>query len=171
MKINTDYFESLEILLSALQYSGLGSAIIGGGAIRDALAGKPIADIDVFYDVSEVLDVDSIYFKSKLKLEPVATVAEYDSSEFWVTHVLTTTIATLNKPIQLIATKTAPMDWISKFPHSISRCALGKQGLVIPVECLSDFHKKRMFVYDNPNLNEAYLNKIKSKYHDWEFLT
>jgi hypothetical protein len=171
MKINTEYFETLGLLLDGLHMAGLASAVIGGGAIRDALAGKPIADIDVFYDSSETLDTSSIYFKSRFEEDDLGVFsAKYDNSEFTVTHHLFSKIKAITNPIQLIATKSMPMKWVSKFPHSISRCVLTTAGLIIPVECLADFHKKSMFLYDHPNTNEHYLAKIKAKYHDWEII-
>lgn len=172
MKINTEYFESLELLLGTLRLCGLNSAVIAGGAIRDALAGKSIADIDVFYSQGDTLNTGNVYFTSKFEVQPPSPVAQYDNVQFEVTHNLTSNLPSISNPIQLIKTKTKPEEWVGKFPHSISRCMLTKEGLVIPVECLADFHNKQMFLYEylEPT-NPAYLAKIKSKYYDWEIVS
>lgn len=169
MKINTEYFESLDTLLGTLRLCGLNSAVIAGGAIRDALAGKSIADIDVFYSQEDTLNTAVIYSTSKFEVQPPSPVAQYDNTQFEVTHTLSSTITP--KPIQLIKTKTKPEEWVGKFPHSISRCRLTKEGLVIPVECLADFYSKKIFLYKylEPT-NPAYLAKIASKYYDWEIV-
>ena len=166
MFIDPKYLDTLKYILYKISFSLPEKApiVIAGGAIRDMLLEKEIADIDVFIE-------DDLISPNKLKIW-FAEMEEceygiYEDSSFNVKYKLKD--KDIPVPIQIIQVSNVE-EHINKFPTILSRVAFSKdKGLynINPLFLSSALNKT--VVFDFP-VNYAYLNKMKNKFHDWEII-
>jgi len=163
VEIDFGYLNTLSSVLSRVHFSNAHvnfiKCTIAGGAIRDMLLQKPVADIDVFYE-GELDDKKlSTWFKT------VKTTDTTYPDGFNVTYKVSW--ATIPVPIQLIQVKNIDKH-IESFPSPLCRVQYDvKKGLKnIDMDFVDDVANK-VFTWDS-NPGVVYFDKIKSKYSDWK---
>ena len=167
VEIDFGYLNSLTDILTKVHVSGDTSVndmfvpvTIAGGAIRDMLLGKPVADIDVFYEKN----LSDLRLKTFFhKVEP-QLYGNYPDG-FNVTHKVW--IENIPVPIQLIQVENIETH-IDKFPCKFSRVQFSiEKGLSgVDIDFVDDVEKKE-FVWDS-KVNAQYYDKMKVKYSDWK---
>jgi len=134
---------------------------VAGGAIRDMLLDKEIADIDVFFSGNINRHQLAILFNKVEECEN----GLYEDSSFNVLYKITDKI--LPVPIQIIQVKGDVKEHISKFPTPLSRVSYSEETAVqgLTKQFIQNAYYK-MVMFDKP-VNYQYLYKMKQKFPDW----
>jgi hypothetical protein len=162
-----DFSNYLKILTDALGINNFSFVwVIAGGAPRDFITGKEIADIDVFYSgpigPGRAASINNATGGSFKAIVP----APYSNEDaFEVTHE-----AMWNgKKVQFIKVATSFQNLVQSFPCNISQIMWTPQGgFWMTQKCRIGFTNKEV-IFD-PTCDEDYLVKIENKYHDWHSL-
>jgi len=157
------FLEMLQNICKDVLACGATKAHVAGGAVRDSLLGKEIADIDVFYKG----ELDHV--KVLKKFTPVELLSEeiinaYGSGTEWLVKYAKLTQEGIQWPIQLIQVKDFP-GHIKTFGAGISKCWVDLEGLHLSPSFLNNEY---LGVIDFSVDNE-YSDKIKFKYPDMEY--
>ena len=158
MEIDASYLLNLDSLINKVKTCGGTMVCVAGGAIRDMLLQKEVADIDVFFEGT--LD-DAIVHK----IWPEAiTKPETDYTNCKVLYDVTDSLFPVK--VQLIQVENVPLH-ISEFPTSLSRVSYGQfAGLTgVDITFLVCVEVKEL-LFDKP-VNMKYLCKMQEKFPDY----
>ena len=165
VEIDFEYLDKLGTILSRITWSGgLGKCItcaVAGGAIRDMLLQKPIADIDVFYEGTLITK------ELKQKFKQVKTTHQVYPDGFNVTHTLM--LKYIPVPIQLIQVKNIE-EHIATFPTQLSRVSFSLQKGLQGVDMDFVFQVNKQEFFWDDKVDMKYFEKIRAKYSDWVHL-
>jgi len=136
---------------------------IAGGAIRDMLLEKEVADIDVFIDAPEIKEHTlKAWFSEVEKCEH----GLYEDSSFNVLYKITSDAFPV--PVQIIQVKGSVEDHIKKFPTVLSRVSFNRtDGLKGVTGSFLTCATNKFVHFDQP-VNYQYLDKMKQKFPDWQ---
>lgn len=160
--IDAEYLTKLEGILTCVDLAGASDSVIAGGAIRDMLLEKEIADIDVFIK-GEVTEES---------LKPLFDTVEpcdngmYEESLFNV--MFKCSIAGIPVPIQIIQVKGSIEEHINAFPCSLSRVFYTREeGLGgITHSFLWQAQKGQLFF--DKKVNMQYVDKMTKKFPEFK---
>jgi hypothetical protein len=162
--IDGEYLTKLEGILTCVDLAGAEQSAIAGGAIRDMLLEKEIADIDVFIK-GEVTEASlKPWFD---KVEPCDN-GMYEESTFNV--MFKCSIAGIPVPIQIIQVKGSIEEHINAFPCSLSRVFYTREyGLGgVTYQFLWQAQKEQLF-FDR-KVNMQYVEKMTKKFPEFKVL-
>jgi len=165
MNYDQVYLKKLHTILAWIQACGLNvPPIIAGGAIRDMLLDKEIADIDVFYNG----DLDEKGLKTFFPKTEVCEYGVYEDSSFNVKYKCWSNMVPV--PIQLIEVKENVLEHINKFPTKLSRVFYTRlQGVQNVTKTFEIDAIAKIVTFDKP-VNHQYLNKMRDKFPSPEWL-
>lgn len=151
-------------IMAIVKSCGASHVTIAGGFVRDFLAQKPIADVDVFYQGD--LDEEKVkaYFSVGTK-----DLHNYDDGEFHVTHP-ELYLPGLEIPIQLIKvnpTISLSTFFLINFGCELSKCWIEDGLLYYTPKCYLDFGNKKLTF--SPNCSIGYKCKLIDKFPDFYF--
>lgn len=170
---NYEFFNDCVHIMDVLKQFGAKDIVVAGGAIRDALLGKPIKDIDVFF--TGELDIDDSTPKAKehgVKWD--TDDDEVDSFSYEGSSIEVTSVPLLFEgipyPVQLIQVKGNSMDNIisivEAFPCGLSKAILHVDGTL---SVASDFLQSEYFkvIAYTPEAPPKYKKKMVAKYPEY----
>jgi len=170
----------LNLLLSKLPEDS--TAYVAGGAPRDWHHGWGCRDIDIFFSVPENFrvhvtnELDNEYSKLNEDYSNygygveghgiIHSVHEYDATKYSPRAK-----STSHTKVQLIQTKKDALEVIQKFPISLSRIWMDKEG---DIECdffYANSYNSRIIneLNETHGWNYTYLNKILGRFHMYAF--
>jgi hypothetical protein len=162
--IDEEYLTKLEGILTCVDLAGASDSVIAGGAIRDMLLEKEIADIDVFI-TGEVTEASlKPWFD---KVEPCDN-GMYEESTFNV--MFKCSVAGIPVPIQIIQVKGSIAEHIKAFPCCLSRVIYTREyGLGnITYHFLWQAQKEQLF-FDR-KVNMQYVEKMTKKFPEFKVM-
>lgn len=164
MLIDAEYLTKLEGILICVDLAGADDSIVAGGAIRDMLLEKEIADIDVFI-TGEVTEKSLKTFFDKVE---ECDNGMYEESKFNV--MFKCSVAGIPVPIQIIQVKGSIEEHINAFPCSLSRVFYTREeGLVgITYSFLWQAQKGQLFF--DKKVNMQYVDKMTKKFPDFKVM-
>lgn len=164
MLIDSDYMNILNGILFRVGFSGITDSIIAGGAIRDMLLEKEIADIDVFVKGDPVEGKLNTWFSS---VEPCDN-GLYEDSQFNV--MFKCTLPSIPVPIQIIQVKGSIEQHINAFPCPLSRTHYDNEYGLGGVDkvFLEDVNAKRLR-FDR-KVNQQYVDKMVKKFPEYKIM-
>lgn len=155
-KVDFDHLRMLKKIVAAIPKQ---DATISGGAIRDMLLGKEIKDIDVFYS-GKLNKLPSGFTQGK-KSDTAPYEGEDFEKEFDDIY-----FEGCVYPIQMMALKEHPVNYMDKFPCNLSKVAMSRLGdLVITPEFLQDVELEMLTFSDE--CPSWYKKKIHDKYPEY----
>lgn len=162
MLVDAEYLTKLEGILTCVGMAGAHDSAIAGGAIRDMLLEKEIADIDVFIR-GEVAEKSLKCFFDKVE---VCDNGMYEESAFNV--MFKCSVAGIPVPIQIIQVKGIIEEHINAFPCSLSRVFYTREyGLGnITYQFLWQAQKEQL-LFDR-KVNMQYLEKMTKKFPEFK---
>ena len=193
MMLDIGHFNKLDTIMAAVIAAGGQDVSIAGGAVRDSVLEKPIADIDVFYsgDLDEAFLKETFGEKETPKSNPPRPNAlDYNTWDSYVTacdkweaectfkdedgipyegtfsvdNYKGDVFSLDGMKVQLIKVELVD-DHISKFPCFLSRMTYSEGCLVIPKEAIQDVSLGIIrFTDDCP---EKYKAKLEKKYEEY----
>lgn len=170
IKIDHIYLKQLDRVLADTTKCGASDVMIAGGAIRDMLLGKPITDIDVFYQGE--LDDNKIkqYFKVKDKIlkDDAKEYNEYYKEEnTWQVYADSIHHEAVEYPVQLIVVKNDdPLpNHIKTFGCNLSK-VLYNGHLSLSEWFLEDMWLEQL-TFTEELRTGAYKTKLINKYSGW----
>lgn len=171
MNIDFGILNTYHNILTNVQQAGADCAIVAGGAVRDMLLGKPISDIDVFYEASidmndwgTYLDWDILQLFFKTNPGPYTmSLDDYDNPEWTVTHG-----NLLYKPteqvVQFIKVDNV-YEHVNTFGCNLSKVIYSAEnGLIMSEEFLEGVN---FGVLEFTDVKDAYIKKIIAKYPEY----
>jgi len=162
MNIDLAYLNLLSAVLFRCHLSSAKNAVIAGGAIRDMLLDKEIADIDVFFSGP----INKFSLTALFDKVEECGNGLYEDSSFNVLYKITDKI--LPVPIQIIQVEGDVKEHISKFPTPLSRVSYSEETAIqgLTKQFIQNAYYKTV-VFDKP-VNYQYLYKMKQKFPDWK---
>jgi len=160
--IDEEYLTKLEGILTCVELAGADDSVIAGGAIRDMLLEKEIADIDVFIK-GEVTEKSLKPWFNKIEL---CDNGMYEENTFNV--MFKCSMPGIPVPIQIIQVKGSLAEHIKAFPCSLSRVFYTReQGLGgITYHFLWEAQKEQLF-FDH-KVNMQYVDKMTKKFPEFK---
>lgn len=156
----------LAMVLTKTEFCGAKKVMIAGGAVRDALLGRPINDFDVFYQGTlnihtlnsyfpnvEYVEKDIVYANENWKLKYEATHKGIIHNQSW--------------KVQFIEVKTNIESHLKTFCASISKVAYTKSGLFLTNEFMDTLKTDTVLLTDCPDF---YLEKLKAKFPTLKYI-
>jgi len=170
IKIDHIYLKQLDKVLDDTLKCGATDVMVAGGAIRDMLLGKPISDIDVFYQGT--LDDNKIkqYFKVKDKIlaDHKKEYNEYYKEEnTWQVYADSIGHDAVEYPVQLIVVKNENplVAHIKTFGCNISK-VLYNGNLCMSEQFLEDLWLEQLTFTEDLRTGN-YKTKLINKFSDW----
>lgn len=160
-------------MLQAIQTSGAISAVIAGGAVRDALLGKPIRDIDVYVPKNEALliepwGLDTVIYDSDPTYSEVDEIDSIYRLDGFANLPLSTDLIVMDFPGEpdgaAFATRV-----LSSFTADI--CAAGYAGywgLIAGADFHSAARDKRLGLRPGWDVKGEYVSKLRQKFPDFK---
>lgn len=190
MILDIVHFNKLDSIIHAVSSAGGINVTIAGGAVRDSVLEKPIADIDVFYQGTLDETIIESFFgkKDEIKqntpkpnpadftgmIEYIAALHKWGQSNttdellydvsFKVNNYQGNTFNFEDMRIQMIGVECVN-EHIKNFPCYISRMTYSNGCLSIPKEAIQDASLKIVRFTDD--CNTQYQDKITEKYSDY----
>ena len=161
MNVDSAYLNNLYTIALFTSASAGQDVHIAGGAIRDMLIEKEIADIDVFHNGELSLSALKTFFNKVEECE----YGVYEDTSFNVKYKVW--MNTIPVPIQLIEVKGSVLEHINKFPTRLSRVYY-KQGGLHNITPLFELDVKHKEVYFDLPVNHQYCDKMMKKFPDWQ---
>lgn len=164
MFIDEEYLTKLEGILTCMDLTGATDSVIAGGAIRDMLLEKEIADIDVFI-TGEVTEKSLKSFFDKVE---VCDNGMYEENTFNV--MFKCSVVGIPVPIQIIQVKDSLAEHIKAFPCSLSRVFYTRKGGLggITHSFLWQAQKEQLF-FDR-KVNMQYVEKMTKKFPEFQVM-
>lgn len=171
----TKYFELADYALDKIETIDP-NCIVAGGMPRDIDNGKPVSDIDLFFYVDPVLTNNQVYtMLTKLGFEIITEKAGENIPEQYkmnpkLMSVFETKVEDI--PVQLMRMSESTFtSVVEQFPLSICQCYY-KNGKIKTHNLYKRCKAKKVIVKTNSiyNSEHAFLQKILTKYNDWEYL-
>lgn len=161
MLVDADYLNKLNTILSSVYLACGERGVIAGGAIRDMLLEKEIADVDLFLTENVTEKSLKLWFD---KVEPCEN-GMYEDNKFNV--LFKCFISYIPVPIQIIQVKGPIAEHINDFPCSLSRVSYStEQGLCgIGKEFLLEAQAK-LLLFDR-KVNSQYVEKMAKKFPEY----
>lgn len=180
---------SLQSLLSDAAVFLKGDLIIAGGAIRDILNKKQVADIDIFWlpedddDVQEHIAQwassrnDTVFYPHRASAPSASSGYSRKTSSGGLKYDFS--VATLPSgfalhPIQVVATSHPPREVASQFDYGLCQCWLDRRRVGWSRAYFRDYDQHRITYYPNqdnaPAVALARFAKLHAKYSDWPFI-
>jgi len=164
MLIDAAYLKLLDNLLFKISLALPPGAkvVVAGGAIRDMLLEKEIADIDVFIEDDVEKNIKLHMWFTKVEL---CEYGLYEDSSFNVLYKITD--KDFPVPIQIIKVTGTVEEHIEKFPLSLSRVFYSEEkGLQNITPKFLKESLGQQVLFDKP-VNYQYLDKMKQKFPNW----
>lgn len=168
LNLTPELFQTYEKIMAAVLEAGATEVMVAGGAVRDALLGKPIKDIDVFYSGDLFWHKLNKNFKTNYKppKDEFGFTEAYEENDEWqVTHQSLLSEYS-DKPVQFIRCKDFATH-LNTFGAGLCKVALLADGtLWITPEFIRDCSEG--ILHFNPNCGEKFKDKMCDKYPEMD---
>lgn len=176
LNLTPELFVTYEELMSQVLDCGAEQVMVAGGAVRDALMGRSIKDIDIFYQ-GEIDHNKLTKFMEPIHKNPIAYWASnkdgdfldsvpYPKNDDWDVTYNHMKSKITDKPIQLIKVKKLETH-LSTFGAGLCKVALLADGtLWITPEFMKDFSME--ILHFDPNCGEKFKDKMCNKFPEFE---
>lgn len=180
MNIDFVLTSQFDFIIEKVTEAGAEAVIIAGGAVRDMVMNKPIADIDVFY-VGE-LNHETLQKHFKFHVNPNKDKHDFykEKKAFWKVSDILLKMEDCEYPIQLINVKRDKRktyhpamtltDHVTKFGCNLSMMLYNAGGLFVFREAMQDMFIEQL-TFNKHCSNNSYIRKVYAKYPEFSLDT
>ena len=141
-------------------------AVIAGGAVRDALLGYPISDVDLWIDVASGVELglesDSSAAEYEVMDQVGRVVAVLKAEHEWCPYPVHVMLVTMYVPGRVGVTAA-----VDRFDYGL--CKVGYDGeVVLTSDFLRDLNARRLTLLNEAYTSPARYEKLKAKFEGWE---